>query len=332
MELIPIEIIRLISLELSPRYLSLVCKLYDTMYDDAWYYEYLIARYDKDEIIGTEFTFRELCERSLLEGTIYINKSFSTEDNFDTKIAIRGIKCVSDIRSDYILTFNGKLYNCINNVTCADFIDSNVVDIDTNCYIKKYELFILKNSSYQSIPFSTTSQVKELQYPYYGSCNFYTDDTLFYCNAYTEQLSKFIIADGIRKAYTIMRFGTGTEYNLITYILTNKNTLLVYFCQNFSAEPKIINNVTVLGKNYICMNNRYYYFYPHNIYFKFDNRDLILFYHTINSSVSRHYDRNPLIIDKKFVCVDRKGIIMNSLNYNVKRLMGNDYGICIIKK
>ena len=329
MDILPIEIIRLISLELSPRYLSLVCKLYDTMYDDEWYYQYLIQRYDKDEIMGTDFSYGELCERSLSQGTIYASKFFTNNDKFDTKMLIQGIKCIGGInkKEDYVLTFNGKLYKCTDDT--AEFIDDNVVDIDNNCYIKKSKLVF--NNKLPSIDFSTSDQIKELQYICeYNECQFYTKEDLFYFDSNT--LNKIIIADGIRKAYTIMRFGKGIEIRFMTYILTNKNTLLIYFNKNFSTQSKIINNVTDLGKNYLCRDNKYYYFYPYHINFKFNDKDFILFHYTINSSVSRHYISDAMILDKKFAWVTDNGIILNVFDYEIKKLMGNDNSIYIIKE
>ena len=339
------ETLIIISLNLKPRYLALVCKNYELIYDEFWYCQYLIQRYDEAEITGTEFSYRELCRRSLLESDIYIHKYHSYihkyhSVNLDDKLPIRGIKAASIGFEHYILKFNGELYKCFGNVT--EFIDNNVVDINKECYIKKSELYIYKdeNGKYKSISFSTTSAIQELQYIYtiyndFYSINyyqFYTSDTIYW-NYYTEDIAKirnFTVTDGISKAYTVVRDDNISK--AITYILTNKNTLVIYFNNKFTIKPRIISNISDLGKNYICIDNKYYYFNPYDIKFNFNFRKLVLLNCVIQSSICGVYD--VLIIDNKIVWINHCGKIIESfkIDCSVKRIMSGRFGNYIVKE
>lgn len=332
MNSIPIEITKLISLDLRPNYLSLVCKLYDNMYDELWYHEYLSQRYDETEIMGTDFTFRELCERSISEGIIYA-RNYSNLEHFDTKIAIRGIKSVStgSQNKHYVLTFNGKVYRCTNNLTTTELIDTNVIDIHTDCYIKKSQLLFSTHDFCDSITFSTTGLIKELENIGGIKFQFYTNTMLFFYDLETKKLNVINIVDGIRKAYTIIRCQKGIKNRYITYILTNKNTVLIYFNKDFTTEAKIITNVTALGKNYICIETIYYFFNPLDDLFEFDYKDLRLIRDTINSSVCIFVSYNILICNNKIMWVQKGAIITRTFNYRIKSIMGDYRMVYIIR-
>ena len=142
MDSIPKEALCIISLNLKPRYLALVCKFYELIYDEFWYYQYLICRYDEAEIMGTEFTYKELYQRSLLQNDIYLYTHIGNKHMYN-KLIIRGIKACNK-NKDYILNFNGKLYECTD--TNSLLIDTNVVDITSDAYIKKSELHFIHGS------------------------------------------------------------------------------------------------------------------------------------------------------------------------------------------
>lgn len=317
------DIMCLFSHYLSPRYLALVCKLYDSMYDEFWYYQYLLTKYTEADIIGRDFTYKNMCKRSLLEGEIYIYMQY-TQKNLDIKLPISGIKSMMATSSErFILKFNGDLYKCDDDSKLIVFVDFNVIDINYKCYIKKSELHFYNSDidRYESISFPIISDIQYLNVA--ESCNylFYTKDTIYY--KVEDEIHKFFITDGICKTYTM---------GLITYILTNKNTLLIYN-NTFDTQPKIINNVTDLGINYVCIDKKYYYFNPQNIEFYFDFDDLIELDNLITCSVHRCISPDVLLIDNKIVWIDHDGKIIDNykLECQVKRVMGGKYGVSVIK-
>ena len=347
MDSIPKEALFIISLNLIPRYLALVCKFYELIYDEFWYYQYLICRYDEAEIIGTDFTYRELCERSLLEGDIY-RYGFGNNRHDYTKILIRGIKSIFKNGKNYVLKFNGDLYECDN--TNSSLIESNIIDIISDAYIKKSVLYFLLDNEYQARHFDNLSQIYNLQ-NIYGTTNyqFHTSEAIYFLDS-EFKIEKFIIDDGIYKVYS---FINKISNMIMTLILSNMNTLLIYDNKNFTTKTQIIYNVTDLGQNYICINKKYYYFnslavrfsyyfisrnaafsnywsIPHNITFNdcFIPLDL-----TIKSSVCTfsHYDL--FLSEKKIVIIDTFGKIQNMKDGQdpIKRLMGDSNGTYVIK-
>ena len=347
MDYVPREVIYIISLYLKPRYLAQVCKFYELLYDEFWYYEYLIQRYEETDIMGTQFTYKELCKRSLLEDDIHkcnFSSDYTCLTNIIcvtyTKLLIRGIKTIlaSNNHKCYILKFNGNLYKCTS--TCILLIDKNVIDITDDAYVKKSELYFLKNKKYLTIHFDTISDIRNLQainFVYPILYQFHTDEAIYFnyldLDIDTYKINKFIINDGIYKAYTTEQIIKSMNRRLITYILTKKNTLLIYIDKNFTTEPKIINNVTDLGQNYICINEKYYYFNPNNV--TFSDIDFILIDNKINSSIYKYPYYDILLIDKKIVFVNNKGAIIDTGTYKIdpmKRLISGKNGIFAVKE
>lgn len=60
MQHIPIETRKLIALYLKPGIMTTVCKAFD-IYDEVWYHNYLLMRYDEAAIMNRTFSFKELC-------------------------------------------------------------------------------------------------------------------------------------------------------------------------------------------------------------------------------------------------------------------------------
>ena len=331
MDCLPKELLNIISQYCRPGLLSLICKYCD-IYNEVWYYQYLVERYDETEFVGTDFTYKELCFRSLLEGDIYTDLGI--------KIMMQGIKCkcgVSTLHKYYVLKFNGILYECLSAGDTINIIDHNVIDISGTCYIKKDALYLHNSSEYQTISFSTMFKVRELQFIHGLTrryCQFYTEEAIYF-NHYDMNragINKFIITDKICKAYTISHHISLYNTQYITYILTSKNTLLIYRDKNFTQRPKIIHKVTDLGQNYVCINNKYYYFNPHNIYFYFNDDQLILLNCAITSSISLWWGPDLLLINKKITSISHDGIFTAlKQELQVKNITGDSNGIMVIK-
>ena len=280
MDYTPIEIIKLIALYLKPGIMALVSKAFN-IYDECWYHDYLLMRYHESEILDKEFSFKELCQRSLLEGDIYIFDPYVSEK----KLGISGIKATpvgknfGYIGENYILKFNGDLYRLNLNLK-PTIIDHNVIDIGFNCYIKKAGLYIMDNKS-GKIEFcvldSTKSNFGYISYVSHNLYQFYTSNTIYfiYFDSFTKTTSicKFDMEFDIIKIFSTSRINN----KIITYILTNNNELLIYFDKKLLSKPIIITNVADLGKNYVCINKKYYYFNAFESRFNFALSDLIPF-------------------------------------------------------
>lgn len=125
---LPLDIFRLISLQLNPRSLG-VCKSLYHMYDNIWYK-------DKLQILNPSLkireypNYKELYDSYLEQGNVIL---------FNDGNILKFPKCIkATLYNDkiYILNFNGDLYS-VNRL-----INNDVVDIYTNSYIKKYEWYI----------------------------------------------------------------------------------------------------------------------------------------------------------------------------------------------
>lgn len=323
MENIPVEIVKNIALDLIPGVLALVCKDLD-IYDEAWYYEYLISKYDESEIIGREFSFKELCQRSLLEGPLCVYKS-----PIFINLGINGIKShrlsyYTLECANYILKFNGDLF-IINNMA-KELVDINVIDINRNCYIKQSELCFLVNYNYETIIFyPPKSRILNVQCINIKQYQFYTRDTIYF---YDEQVRSYNIKDKIIKAYTVERVKYGEMPNMITYILTDKQQVLIYFDKKINEEGQVINNVDDLGNNYISINKKYYYIDVYDYNFNFDFYQ----FQTLKYNFGYYHMHAQLVSDKKVMWITSEGNIIKTLEADstIKKLFGahnNLYGI-----
>jgi hypothetical protein len=127
------DVLRLISLELSPHKLS-VCKRLHCMYNDSWYEDKLkILNPDKTLFIQTNF--KDLYTKYSKQGTI-----FYIEEGSTTALCTKGTKA-SILDVPYVLNFNGELY-CDDSL---ELVDTEVIDLYHCSYIKEYEWYIIKD-------------------------------------------------------------------------------------------------------------------------------------------------------------------------------------------
>ena len=312
MDDIPIEIWKLIALNLKPGILVRISKMFD-IYDELWYRDYLLMRYNESEIVNRDFSYKELCQRSLLEGLLC---AYDLHEKIKTNLEIRGIAAVPKNNyyfTHHVLKFNGDIIktNSINNKIIHSNvikIDYNVIKIDYNCYIKKTELYYHHANTYNTIKFPlTNTQILNIQYiKTFNSitlCQFYTKNSIYF--NYNDATNKTEIQT-FNITYTIIKTLTESYINhmYITYILTKKRILLIYFNKNFTDIPIIINNVDDIGRNYIHMNDKYYYIDAKTIDFNkcsFGTENLVCLMD--NRKLMNHY-YGGLITDKKIILFD----------------------------
>ena len=319
MENIPKEIIKLIALNLVPGFLSMVCKTMN-IYDEAWYYDYLIMRYDRSEIVDRVFSFKELYARSLEEGPLYILYLF---DMTETNLKINAIKAAPDCylpNRNYVLKFNGDL--CLtNNNAEPELLDSGVIDIGLYCYIKQTKIYIYKFCyGYLELNLPPIDS-KILNIQNIGCeknnfiCQFNTINTIFFTiyNGQKYQIRTHPIKYNIIKAYTNIH-----ENKCITYILSDNNIVLIYYDKNFNDDPIIINNVNDIGKKYIRI-NKIHYFLPYNV----------ISYHLVPIIHDKYYTHakvtHQLISDKKIAWIDQDGYLIKffEVGITIKKLFGD---------
>jgi len=99
------------------------------MYNDIWFLDKL-QYLNPETKLYTPTNYKSLYQKYLEQGTIY--------DNFGNEYGV-GIKINLFEGNYYILKFNGELI-------CDKLIDTNVIDIYANSYIKLYEWFIIKDN------------------------------------------------------------------------------------------------------------------------------------------------------------------------------------------
>lgn len=314
MDYIPIEIIKLLTLFLRPGIMVAVSKFFD-IYDEPWYYNYLIMRYDRTEIVHRDFSYKELCQRSLLEGPIYqYDQCNKTEKN----LKITGIKAIFMNNNYRILKFNGDLVILdINPI----IIDNNVLDIDSYCYIKQSAIYIFKENKYICHEIIKPKlPILDIQYVLgtVWSFQFYSSDTIYFIDYAYIEIYKF--KNKIIKAITLL------EKIYITYILTDNNDLLIYQNKNFIVEPIIIHNVQDIGTNYICVNNEYYY---NNGAINMDELIPLKY----NISIPENFNLKKILYGKKIVWIDKYGTIMNTFEADdtIKNIICWEYNTYLIK-
>lgn len=333
MDNLPTDILKLITLELRPGFMALICKAMD-IYDEAWYRDYLIMKYDRYEIVDRDFSFKELYTRSLLEGSIY---TYNMNDDEYTNLPIKGIKATPYNSGNYILKFNGDLFSLID--TKLKLLDINVIDIDGFCYIKKSKLCFINDTRSIDLPLLNTPKINiqnitDNNYQFYinhSNHQFYTNDTIYfvYNDGLQYRIYKYYIVDKIIKAYTVAR----SHNNYITYILTANHDLLVYFNKNLDCAPLIINHVDDLGRNYICINKKYYYFYVYSEKFNFSTDMLVALKYNEETDDADDTYFAQLVSDKQILWVKRDGTIIKKLvaDNTIKKFFGDYHRIYVIK-
>lgn len=337
MDDIPIEIWKLIALNLKPGIMTRVSKMFN-IYDETWYRDYLVMKYDENEIMNKTFSFKELCQRSLLEGSLYTCDSYGTIGiNFE-------IKAVHAVPEDFsfkhqILKFNGDLLIMKKN-KILQIIDYNVITLDLNCYIKKNELYFYDDDyKYKSIIFTPTeSPILNIQYiqKIHLSifCQFYTSNAIYFnYNDINDnfEIQKFNIKYQIIKTFTLMSQTAPKIYKYVTYILTINRTLLIYLNKNFIFEPTIIDNVDDIGPNYLYIDNKYYYIERSTWRFQDFNINNFLSIKT-KTEPNPSYCYAKLEINKKIIWINYKGEILRSLqDTNIKKIFGTYHQFYVIE-
>jgi len=157
------DILRLISLYLPFNFLNINKKL-SNIYDESWFKDKLLFQYDN--IINNNYTWEWLYRRSLKSGEIFLYN----EDhcNIQKICNINGIK-ICEITSNFVLsikedlekfkfnmvlTFTGDLYSFYRDkeyVSDLILIDTDVIDIDDNAYIKNNQLYVFPERTNKTI-------------------------------------------------------------------------------------------------------------------------------------------------------------------------------------
>ena len=131
--MLPFEIWKEISLILPYNHLA-VSKELNKIYEEDWFEKKVKLRYPYCKQHDNSWRF--LYQRSLKSGTIVSCGKSVVNTNLE------GIKRSTYYNADLLtLTFDGNLY--FSNTLVDILIDENVLDIGVDCYIKKYEWYVL---------------------------------------------------------------------------------------------------------------------------------------------------------------------------------------------
>ena len=150
---LPVDIFKLISLYLKPYTFSVCCSLHK-MYTDFWFKDKLILEYPDMELINTvDWNYKYFYKRSLLSGNIYTFNRNENKYNSRRKlkdmdlIDIEAIKIEHiDLNTYLVLEFNGTLW-CYSDILYGKILlDTHVIDIDTNTYIKHNAWYYVSNT------------------------------------------------------------------------------------------------------------------------------------------------------------------------------------------
>ena len=133
METLPDEALIHILYTLLPINMSTINKKFATLYNDYFYKSYLELKYPC--IIFPNNNYKDLYLKSLQEGDI-LKIDMKDRTNI-SELKIQGFKVVP--YHNHVLRFNGDLYSKINNE--YQLIDTNVIDIDDNFYIKENQVY-----------------------------------------------------------------------------------------------------------------------------------------------------------------------------------------------
>lgn len=337
MEDTPIEIWKLIALYLKPGIMAIVSKAFD-IYDETWYRDYLLMRYDETEIVDRAFSFKELCRRSLSEGLLY---TYDECTMMKTNLGINAIYAIPQCYifvEHYILKFNGDLIAVDNDNMASNIIDRDVIYLDIDCYVKKTELYFRNFDEFEKITFlPTDTPIMGIQFictdHLLSLCQFYTFDAIYFNYndiSDTIEIQKFDIKYKIIKTYT--RMLNNNKY--ITYILTTNRTLLIYFNKNFIVDPVIINNVDDIGINYLYIDNKYYYTGNTDLNFcDFNINNFVCVTNDIKTDLETSNSYAILITNNKMMCIDSDGVILTSFvtDTKIKKIFGSKYFIYLIE-
>lgn len=147
-----LDIWKLISLHLQFNGLNLNKEL-SSIYDESWFKNKLVIQYS-DNINKHNNSWKWLYKRSLKSGQIF---KYNEDKNTIKKLSIINAIKISEIKSEWILslnedlekykintilTFDGNLYSFYIKNKYIRLIDTNVIDIDDNTYIKNNEWYV----------------------------------------------------------------------------------------------------------------------------------------------------------------------------------------------
>ena len=137
MDVLPIELVKLISYYLSPCKLA-VNNTYNNIYDEYWYQKYLEDRYP-NYTLWKRSTYKDLCIKEYKSGIV--NEWSILKLGY---VALEYLSKNVDVRKNQIemmvLRFNGDLY------VGRKYIRSNVLAIDSNYFITENELFFVDSN------------------------------------------------------------------------------------------------------------------------------------------------------------------------------------------
>ena len=133
MDNLPIEVIRLISLELNPLELS-INKIYYELYSDHWYNDYLVKLYPNTNMLK-QTTYKDLYIKYLLMGKVHLISCKQELISIDSRTDI--IESYSCGEFSLSLTINGDLI--IDN----EIIMTDIVAADTFTFVTKNSWFYI---------------------------------------------------------------------------------------------------------------------------------------------------------------------------------------------
>lgn len=297
--ILPYDIIRQISLYCKPKTITINREL-SKMYNDIWFYDKLSL--DNPGIkLYTSTNYEDLYKKYVKQGIItYYYCQYKDSHRLHTK----GFKIIYhyEDNSYYILTFNCNLYKEIGNT--ISLIDTEVIDIDRNTYIKAYELYVyngIKFIKHNLIPGNHRLEENNLIVP----------NQKFIKVAYFSHIPLALTSEGIYYY----------DNNLIDYHLINNATDLIS-----EHALYIINNKLY---TYYIGTNRNLVFQSYNLFNyksgmgKFNNNDEPVFrfvsneyphgspYRPIRTSISPN-SYIPKYIQKHIQYDDKYGLIILS--------------------
>lgn len=291
--MLPHDIIRSISLYCSPGIMACNKELL-VLYNDIWYMDKL-QLYNPAIKLYTATNYSDLYKRYKRQGTI---RYFQYNTRYNLKV--EGIKAsCSHIGANYILTFNGELYHEFDSK--IELIDTQVVDIDKNTYIKENLWFINNKDEFICLDMIPTSKFNKV---YNDGRNIYaiTSDGIYYIVNYKQQLKiQFHPLTGIRDIIS----------NYLLHVVNDKNESYNLF--------RIINKIIQLpiDNKIIFKAGRGLYDYDNQpIYTSNYNSNYEISYQQITSINNRIRSFHAeLKLRKHFVCNDNIVVLIDDMVY-----------------